>query len=94
MHAAKGRGRRVVCLLEHARWAQLSSYVRRGLQYIHLIRDPLEVCVSGYQYHLNTTEPWVLERRPESAGSMRTSGELNGSAESSHSSLKREEGDA
>ena len=34
----------------------------------HFLRDPLEVCVSGYQYHLNSTEPWVLEPRDELGG--------------------------
>ena len=32
-----------------ARWAQRRSYVARSLPYVHMIRDPLEVCVSGYQ---------------------------------------------
>ena len=34
-------------------------------RFIHAIRDPLEVVLSGYQYHLKTTERWAnrVERR-------------------------------
>ena len=62
------KGGRAVCLLEHARWPQLGTYIRRGLRYVHMIRDPVEICVSGYQYHLNTTESWVLQPRTELGG--------------------------
>ena len=67
VHAAR-RGGRVVCLLEHARWRPLHWYLERGLAFIHMVRDPIEVCVSGYQYHLITSEPWVLVPRPELGG--------------------------
>ena len=46
-HAA--RGGRAVCLLEHARWATLGPAIAAGVRFVHMIRDPLEVCVSGYQ---------------------------------------------
>ena len=62
------QGGRAVCLLEHARWSQLRGALGSGLEYIHMVRDPLEVCVSGYQYHLNATEPWVLAGRAELGG--------------------------
>ena len=30
---------------------------RRAPPFIHAVRDPLEMCVSAYQYHLHATEP-------------------------------------
>ena len=32
------------------------------------MRDPVEICVSGYQYHLASTEGWVLQPKPELQG--------------------------
>ena len=32
-------------------------------RFVHIIRDPLEVVLSGYQYHLKTTERWAV--RPD-----------------------------
>jgi len=32
-------------------------------RFVHVIRDPLETMLSGYQYHLKTTERWAL--RPD-----------------------------
>lgn len=34
----------------------------------HMIRDPRDVVVSGYHYHLWTTEAWALEPSPEHGG--------------------------
>jgi Sulfotransferase domain len=34
----------------------------------HMTRDPRDVIVSGYFYHLRTTEPWALESRTDLAG--------------------------
>jgi len=31
-----------------------------GTPFVHFIRDPLEVVVSAYQYHLVTTESWAI----------------------------------
>jgi hypothetical protein len=46
-----GGGPRALCLLEHASWATLGGALRAGRlpTLAHLIRDPVEVCVSGYQ---------------------------------------------
>lgn len=40
--------------------SQLGSKAFRGT---HVIRDPRDLVVSGYEYHLKTTEPWAL--RPD-----------------------------
>ena len=39
---------------------EVGEEVRSGkLPLVHLIRDPLEICISGYLYHLGSTEPCV-----------------------------------
>ena len=51
-----------VCFLEHGgRFRKLGD----GLPYrfIHVMRDPLEMVISAYQYHLNTTESWAHRRQ-------------------------------
>jgi len=35
-----------------------------GLRAIHLVRDPREVLISGYLYHLHTGEQWCVEVPP------------------------------
>ena len=61
--------RRAICLEEHVTMLEVGADVRSGkLPLVHLIRDPLEICVSGYQYHLTSAEPWVRQPRPELSG--------------------------
>ena len=51
-----------LCFLEHGgRFRKLGD----GLPYrfIHVMRDPLEMVISAYQYHLNTTESWAHRRQ-------------------------------
>ena len=62
------RGKRAICQVEHARWADLEEALRLGMHFVHLIRDPLETCISAYQYHLVTTEAWVHQPREELRG--------------------------
>jgi hypothetical protein len=37
------------------------EFAARGCRTSHLIRDPRDVVVSGYHYHLRTDEPWAHE---------------------------------
>jgi hypothetical protein len=32
---------------------------------VHIVREPLETCISAYQYHLVSTEAWLRTPRPE-----------------------------
>lgn len=47
-----------LCFLQHGIRFKLQGHT--PYRFIHAIRDPLEVVVSGYQYHLKTTEKWAL----------------------------------
>ena len=49
-----------VCIEEHVSAASLRAWLTPRTPFIHAVRDPLEMCVSAYQYHLHATEPWVL----------------------------------
>jgi len=73
--------RATLCLEPHLSFAQLSSLMPLSpspsplssplsspLRLIHVVRRPLEVCVSGYQYHLRATEPWLLSPKSELGG--------------------------
>lgn len=44
--AHANRGERAICLMEHAKWSDLGSALRLGVRLVHLIRDPVETCVS------------------------------------------------
>lgn len=48
-----------VCIDEHVSMATLRAYVHPGVRLVHAVRDPLEMCVSSYQYNLHSTEPWL-----------------------------------
>ena len=37
--------------------------------FLHAVRDPLEMCVSAYQYHLLGAEPWLLQPMRDLNGS-------------------------
>jgi len=65
-----------VCFDEHASFGRLyrtlldpssaGALVRARL--VHVVREPLEVCVSSYQYHLHSTEAWLFTPRDELRG--------------------------
>ena len=57
LFAARAPG---VCIEEHVSAASLRAWLTPRTPFIHAVRDPLEMCVSAYQYHLHATEPWVL----------------------------------
>lgn len=46
-----------LCFLQHGIRFKLKSGLPH--RFIHGIRDPFEVVISGYQYHLRTTEKWA-----------------------------------
>ena len=48
-----------LCFLQHGIRFKLQS-THEPYRFIHAIRDPFEVVLSGYQYHLKTTEVWPL----------------------------------
>lgn len=47
-----------VCFLQHGVRFKVQGSTE-PYRFIHSIRDPLEVVLSGYQYHLKTTEKWA-----------------------------------
>ena len=62
-HASPG-----VCIIEHITAKDVQSWPVRlssgGAStswppFVHAVRDPLEMCVSAYQYHLLGAEPWL-----------------------------------
>lgn len=55
--AVSGSGKRVICLTDRddIMWDKLPNY--RGS---HFIRDPRDLIVSGYHYHMWTREEWCL----------------------------------
>ena len=38
-------------------------------RFVHAVRDPLEMCVSAYQYHLLGAEPWLVQPMRDLNGS-------------------------
>jgi hypothetical protein len=54
-----------ICIAMHSdlKLARIGDFVGS-----HMIRDPRDAIVSGYFYHLWTTEAWVLEPRAELDG--------------------------
>ena len=61
-----------LCLLEHGVRFKLPPQPApsspRGstgrFRFVHMIRDPLELVVSAYSYHLTTTERWAVQKDP------------------------------
>ena len=51
-----------LCFLQHGVRFKLKSGA--PYRFIHGIRDPFEVVISGYQYHLRTTEKWAHVEDP------------------------------
>lgn len=54
---------RIFCVDEHAKSLPRAA---SPMAYVHVLRDPLEVCASSYQYALRTTEAWI-QREPRDA---------------------------
>eukprot|EP00908_Phaeocystis_cordata_P001996 Transcript_12148.p1 GENE.Transcript_12148~~Transcript_12148.p1 ORF type:complete len:277 (+),score=127.31 Transcript_12148:671-1501(+) len=60
-----------VCFDEHVTVPKLHRFFLRGSSaqaFVHIVREPLEVCVSSYQYHLRSTEGWLRMPRKELRG--------------------------
>ena len=61
-HGAPG-----VCIIEHVTskdvqdWLLSATSQAPTTPFIHAVRDPLEMCVSAYQYHLLGAEPWLVQ---------------------------------
>ena len=51
-----------LCFLQHGIRFKVQGSTT-PFRFVHVVRDPLEVVLSGYQYHLRTTERWAL--RPD-----------------------------
>ena len=51
-----------LCFQQHAIRLKVQGS-QTPYRFVHVIRDPLEVVLSGYEYHLKTTERWAL--RPD-----------------------------
>jgi hypothetical protein len=49
-----------LCFLQHGVRFKLSG--GSSYRFVHAIRDPMEVVLSGYDYHLHTTERWANVR--------------------------------
>lgn len=50
-----------VCIDEHVDGWTLREWKRGPTPFIHAVRDPLEMCVSAYQYHTQGTEAWLTQ---------------------------------
>ena len=48
-----------VCFDQHVDAHSLQAWVSPTTYFIHSVREPLEMCVSAYQYHNKGTEPWL-----------------------------------
>jgi len=57
-----------VCFDEHVTVGKLERHLDGAAALVHIVREPLEVCVSSYQYHLRSTESWLLSPRKELNG--------------------------
>ena len=57
-----------VVLCRHSRYFDESEFEGRPIRGTHVIRDPRDVAVSGYNYHLWTDEPWVHAPREQFEG--------------------------
>ena len=61
-HGAPG-----VCIIEHVTYKDVQDWLLSATSqapttpFIHAVRDPLEMCVSAYQYHLLGAEPWLVQ---------------------------------
>ena len=52
----------VVCIVEHVSARDVKAWTwRPNVPFIHAVREPMEMCISAYQYHLTGAEPWLLQ---------------------------------
>ena len=66
-----------VCVDEHLAASKLRRFYLGplgaaqllGAPLVHAVREPLEACVSAYQYHLHSSESWLRQPRQPSAAS-------------------------
>tara|TARA_B110001452_G_scaffold70412_1_gene56884 strand:- start:2163 stop:3119 length:957 start_codon:yes stop_codon:yes gene_type:complete len=57
-----------VCIDEHVSANSLRAWLHPKQPFIHAVRQPLEMCVSAYLYHLQGQEPWLLKPLPDLSG--------------------------
>lgn len=57
---------RALCVDEHVR--ALPPEPWSGAPFVHVVRDPLEVCISSYQYALRANESWLRVPNPSLGG--------------------------
>ena len=61
-----------ICVDEHVTVPKLHRFFFgtkfHAAAFVHIVREPLEVCVSSYQYHLRSTEEWLRTPRKELHG--------------------------
>jgi hypothetical protein len=57
-----------VYLFQHSRHFDRARFTGRPFRGTHMIRDPRDIVVSGYFYHLWTTEPWANLPDPRYGG--------------------------
>lgn len=59
-----------VCIIEHVSGRDVRHWLQRTpLSFVHAVRDPVEMCVSAYQYHLLGAEPWLTQPLKDLNGS-------------------------
>ena len=51
-----------VCIVEHINAHDVRAWAQsRLVPFIHTVREPLEMCISSYQYLLTGAEPWMTQ---------------------------------
>ena len=51
-----------VCIVEHVSERDVHAWAfKPTVPFVHAVREPLEMCVSAYQYHLLGAEPWLTQ---------------------------------
>jgi hypothetical protein len=67
-HGAPG-----VCIIEHVTARDVRQWLlpppAPPTPFVHAVRDPVEMCVSAYQYHLLGAEPWLVQPMRDLNGS-------------------------
>ena len=62
-----------VCIIEHVTARDVHDIEHRPPHekppFVHAVRDPVEMCVSAYQYHLLGPEPWLVQPMRDLNGS-------------------------
>ena len=57
-----------ICIDEHVNANSMRIWLTPQLPFVHVVRHPLEMCVSAYLYHLQGAEPWLLKPIPDLGG--------------------------